>query len=190
MLTLPAATTALVLVDLQEGIIPIPILAPRTGQQVTETCNALAARFRAAGARVVLVNVAWAADGGDALKQAVDRPAHPPGGLPANFSSVVDSVTGPGDIRVTKHQWGAFFGTDLDVQLRRRGITTIVLGGIATNIGVESTARQAHEYGYEVVLAEDACTSVGAELHEFTIKNIFPMIARVRAAAEITLQKV
>ncbi len=137
----------------------------------------------------MLVNVGWAADGGDALKQAVDRPAHPPGGLPANFSTLVESVTGPGDIRVTKHQWGAFFGTDLDVQLRRRGITTIVLGGIATNIGVESTARQAHEYGYEVVVAEDACTSLAAEMHEFAIKNIFPMIARVRPAAEITLQQ-
>ena len=80
---------------------------------------------------------------------------------------------------MTKHQWGAFYGTDLDVQLRRRRIRTVVLGGIATNLGVESTARQAHEAGYEVVVAEDVTTSVSAEMHAFAVSAIFPMLSRV-----------
>src|ERR1700744_740555 len=129
MLTLPAATTALVLVDLQQGIVPIPVLAPRSGTEVAATGIRLAEKFRAAHASVVLVNVAFAPDFADALKQPVDRPmAHPEGGFPANFSQLVDGLYRPGDILVTKRQWGAFYGTDLDVQLRRRGIKTIVLG--------------------------------------------------------------
>jgi nicotinamidase-related amidase len=91
----------------------------------------------------------------------------------------------PGDVVVTKRQWGAFYGTDLEQHLRRRGIRTIVLGGIATNIGVESTARAAHDQGYEVVFAEDAMSSLSAEVHEFPIKNIFPRMGRVRSVEEI-----
>jgi nicotinamidase-related amidase len=190
MLNLAASKTALILVDLQEGIVNLPILAPRSGQDVVAASKALAGKFRAAAAPVVLVNVAWAVDGGDALKQEVDRPIpHPPGGLSANFSKIVESLAEPGDIRVTKHQWGAFYGTDLDVQLRRRGISTVVVGGIATNMGVESTARQAHENGYEIVIAEDACTGLGAEMHGFAFNAIFPMIARVRNVGDIQLRK-
>ena len=164
MLTLPATTTALVLVDLQQGIVPMPTLAPRPGTEVAATCIRLAEKFRAARAPVVLVNVAFASDFGDALKQPVDRPmAHPEGGFPANFSHLIEGIYQPGDILVTKHQWGAFYGTDLDAQLRRRGVRTVVLGGIATNIGVESTARQAHEHAYDVVIAEDATTSLSGE---------------------------
>ena len=183
--TFTAATTALILIDLQNGIVAFP-LGPRTGPEVVAAGKTLAQRFRAAGAPVVLVNVGWAKDFGDALKAPVDvsHPA-PEGGFPANWSVLVDGLAQPGDILVTKHQWGAFYGTDLDVQLRRRGVKTVVIGGIATNMGVESTARQAHEAGYEVVIAEDASTGLAAELHDFAVTKIFPMLSRVVKAEDV-----
>ena len=190
MLTLPAATTALVLIDLQQGITSLPMLAPRTGSEVAANGIKLAERFRAARAPVVLVNVAFAPDFADALKAPVDRPLpRPEGGLPANFSALIEGLAQPSDILVTKHQWGAFHGTDLDVQLRRRGIKTIVLGGIATNMGVESTARQAHEHGYEVVIVEDATAGLTAEMHAFAYQAIFPMLSRVVTIDAIALQR-
>jgi nicotinamidase-related amidase len=93
---------------------------------------------------------------------------------------VIDS-----DIRIIKRQWGAFYGTELELQLRRRGIEHIVLGGIATNIGVESTARNAWELGFGQVFAEDAMSSTSAEHHAFAIENIFPRLGRVRSTAQI-----
>lgn len=90
-----------------------------------------------------------------------------------------------GDILIAKRQWGAFEGTSLDQQLRRKGIDTIILGGIATNMGVESTARAAQDIGYNLVFAEDAMASVTAEWHEFAVKNIFPRMGRVRSIEQI-----
>ena len=134
-------TTALVLIDLQKGITG-RALAPHSGPDIIKKSGELADRFRQAGALVVLVNVAFAADFKDALRQPVDKPNPlPPGGYPPDFSELVEGLKKPGDLCITKHQWGAFYGTELDLQLRRRGLQTIVLAGVATNIGVESTAR-------------------------------------------------
>jgi nicotinamidase-related amidase len=91
----------------------------------------------------------------------------------------------PSDYVITKRQWGAFYGTDLDLQLRRRGIKTIILCGIATSFGVESTARDAYERGYDQIFAEDAMASRSAAEHEHTISHILPRIGRVRSTAEI-----
>jgi len=178
-------TTALVLIDLQNGIVGMP-LAPRSGADVLAVGRALAQRFRTTGAPVVLVHVAWADDFADAPSARVDQPPpRPPGGLPATWSALADGLAQPTDIVITKRQWGAFHGTELDLQLRRRGVRTIVLGGIATNFGVESTARQAWEHGYDVLLVEDACASPLAELHAMAIRHIFPRIARVVKSADI-----
>ena len=180
-------SSALVLIDLQNGIVGMG-LAPRSGPEVVATGQSLADQFRAAGAPVVLVRVAWAADYADAPGGLVDQVGpRPPGGLPAAWTTLVEGLAQPQDIVVTKRQWGAFTGTDLDLQLRRRGIKTIVIGGIATNFGVESTVRHAWELGYNVVVAEDACTTVSAELHDTAIRVIFPRIARVVASSAITL---
>ena len=188
MITLSAATTALILIDLQEGIIGLP-LAPHSGEAVVAKGKELARRFRAAKAPVVLVNVAFSPDFGDALKAPVDQPPHmPAGGLPEGWTELVDGLAEPSDLRVTKHQWGAFYGTDLDLQLRRRGVTSVVIGGVATNMGVESTARAAHEHGYAVVLAEDASTGLSAEMHVFAFEQIFPLLGRVAKADDIVLQ--
>ncbi len=184
-LELDPHTTALVLIDLQNGILGYP-LAPTSAQDLVSRGQHLAERFRACGAPVVLVNVAWSADGGDTLTPPVDAPRHrPAGGYPAGWSDLVDGLAQPGDILVTKRQWGAFYGTELDLQLRRRGIQTIVLGGVATHMGVESTARQAWEHGYALVIAADATSSIGAETHEMSMRHILPQIARVRDSGEI-----
>lgn len=187
MVTLDPQSTALVLIDLQKGIASRP-LAPRTGDEVVERAKSLAKQFRSAGALVVLVNVAFAKNFADAVRVPVDVPVPmPSSGPPDNFSELADGLAMPTDLRVTKRNWGAFYGTELDLQLRRRGIKTIVLGGIATNMGVESTARQAFERNYEVVIVEDITTSRSAEMHAFAVSTIFPLISRVAKTADIAL---
>ena len=181
-------TTALVLIDLQKGIVGRS-LAPHSGPDIVKNGTELARRFRAAGAPVVLVNVAFAPDFKDALRQEVDQPfTPPPGGFPADFSELADGLKGAGDICITKRQWGAFYGTELNLQLRRRGIQTIVLGGVSTNIGVESTARQAWEHGYSLVFAEDATTSMSTEMHAFSVNHILPRLGKMAKTAEIIFE--
>lgn len=183
MLNLDPKTTALVLIDLQKGILELP-LTPYSATEITENALYFSAQCRTAGVTVVLVKVTWQADLQDVLRVAVDKPMHR-NELPANWDTLADHLQQPGDLMVVKRQWGAFYGTDLDLQLRRRGIKTIVLGGIVTNFGVESTARNAWEHGYEVVIAEDLCSSVDEAMHQFAVEQIFPRISRVRTTGEL-----
>ncbi|HEY9102601.1 hydrolase [Chitinimonas sp.] len=180
MLTLDPKTTALVLIDLQQGI--LPYAGTHSADTVLQNANRLSQRFRELGAPVVLVRVGWSADFGDSLKQPVDQaPPLPPGGLPANWlDSPPTLLHAPSDVLIVKRQWNAFFGTELDLQLRRRGIRTIVLGGIVTGIGVEATARAGWELGYEQVLVEDLCSAPKPEHHRFSMENILPRLGRVR----------
>ena len=184
--TLILQDAALVVVDLQAGILRVP-LAPHSASTVLKNGVRLAQAFRGARRPVALTRVAWAADFADALQQPVDRPLPmPPGGLPADWADLAKELeAGPSDIVITKRQWNAFHGTELDLQLRRRGVKTLVLAGIASNMGVESTARAAYELGYRLVLAEDAITSMSAELHAFAAQTIFPMIGQVRSTDQI-----
>jgi nicotinamidase-related amidase len=132
-----------------------------------------------------MVRVGWSADFAEALKQPVDAQAagH---ALPENWWTYPVSLgKRDSDIEVTKRQWGAFYGTDLELQLRRRGIDTIILCGISTNIGVESTARNAWELGFNLVIVEDACSAGSAEQHQGSMTNIFPRIGRVRSTDEV-----
>jgi nicotinamidase-related amidase len=185
---LDPSTTALVLIDLQKGIAPYAG-GPYTSQQVFERGGRLAARFRELKSPVVLVRVGWSADGGDAPRQPVDAAAGGGGPLPADWWDFAEELAvADSDILVTKRQWGAFYGTELDLHLRRRSVTTVVIGGIATNIGVESTARAAHEHGYHVVLVEDATTGRSADMHAFAFEHIFPLLARMAATDDIALQ--
>ncbi|HEU0118770.1 MAG TPA: hydrolase [Alphaproteobacteria bacterium] len=187
MLKLDPKTTALVLIDLQKGILARDT-KPHASSDVLQRAVKLADKFRAAKSPVVLVHVKFAKDMSNALKQPVDKPNTPPaGGYPEDWSQISPELLKEGDIVVTKHQWGAFYNTDMDAQLRRRGIKTIVLGGIATNMGVESTARQAYEHGYEVVIVEDATTGMSQEMHDFAVKNIFPLLSRVVTSGDIDL---
>ena len=185
-LTLDPRSCALVLIDLQKGILGVP-LAPYSAAQIVENGVALGRKLKEAGGTVVLVNVAFASDSADRLKQEVDAPTPAPaGGLPAEWSEFASEVGSlQADVIVTKRQWSAFYGTELDLQLRRREIKTIVLGGVATNFGVESTARDAWQHNYSVVIAEDACSSMGADLHQFAMEKVLRRVARVRSTAEI-----
>jgi nicotinamidase-related amidase len=176
--------TALVLIDLQRGVAARQV-APRSAADVIRTSATLTTEFRQRGGLVVLVHVTFAADGSDAPPRDVDEP-FPQQKPPPGWDQFVDEMTPqPGDVVITKRQWGAFYGTDLDLQLRRRNRNTIVLGGIATNIGVESTARDAWERGYRLIFVEDAMASMSAEDHAFAVTRIFPRLGHVRSSAEV-----
>ncbi|MEU1055790.1 hydrolase [Streptomyces sp. NPDC005876] len=176
--------TALVVIDLQAGIVAAPTVPYPAADVVARTVE-LADAFRARDLPVVLVRVSFAGDGADAVPGRTE--AGGAGGTrPAGWDAVVAELAGhPGDITVTKHNWGAFHGTDLDVQLRRRGVTQIVLTGIATSIGVESTARAAHEHGYHVTLVTDAMSDLDAETHDNSVRRIFPRLGETGGTAEL-----
>jgi nicotinamidase-related amidase len=179
-------TTALVLIDLQKGIVGRP-LAPHSGASVVEKSVALARRLKELGGTVVAVHVAFSNPDADRLKQPVDATMPvPPGGFPAEFSEFAPEIAAlKADVIVTKRQWGAFYGTGLDMQLRRRGVKTIILCGIATNFGVESTARDAWEHNYSLIIPEDACTSMDEGMHRFSIEKILPRLSRIRSTQQI-----
>jgi nicotinamidase-related amidase len=181
-LQLDPKKTALVFIDLQNAIVGMnPV--PHTAAQVVQNSKKLADAFRVHGAPVVYVRV----DLNDFMKLPVDQP-HNLGDkpLPAAASEITPSAGFQhGDILVTKRHWGAFAGTDLEQQLKSRGIDTVVLTGISTNAGVESTARQGTGLGFAFVLVEDACSSENAEHHRFAFENIFPRLTRVRSTDEV-----
>ncbi|MFF2325127.1 MULTISPECIES: isochorismatase family protein [unclassified Streptomyces] len=163
------AKTALVVVDLQKGIVSRPTAHPTAG--VVANAVTLADAFRAKGLPVVLVRVTGGSPG--RIEGGARSAAQPP----ADWADIVPEL-GPheGDIVVTKQNWGAFHGTDLDLQLRRRGVTQVVLTGVATSIGVESTARFAHEHGYHVTVATDAVTDLDADTHRNSVEKVFPRL--------------
>jgi nicotinamidase-related amidase len=176
--------TALVVIDLQKGIVGRPT-APYAPEAVVRNAAALAEAFRKNGMPVFLVRVSFAPDWKDALRPLADV-AWPMQTPPPDWAEVVPEMgPKPGDFVISKRQWGAFYGTELDLELRRRGITAIVLCGISTNIGVESTARFAYEYGYQQIFAEDAMSAMSVEEHAFPIAKTFPRMGLVRKTGDI-----
>lgn len=160
--------TALLLIDLQKGIVSLPTAHPMEG--VVAHAADLARAFRRRGLPVVLVNVAGGAPG--RTEQARNL-----GDLPADWTDLIPELEQqPDDLAVTKRTWGAFVHTDLEERLRERGVTQVVLAGVATSIGVESTARQAYERGFNVTLATDAMTDMNAEAHANSVERIFPRL--------------
>ena len=180
---LAPAATALVLIDLQHLVVS-RVTAPRPALEVVQNCSRLVAAARRLGILVVKVRVAFEPDRADALRQDVDESYSPPR-APGWDELVEEMRPEEGDVVVTKRQWGAFYGTNLDLELRRRGRTTLVLGGIATNFGVESTARDAWERNYQLILVEDAMAALDAEAHRFAVERIFPRLGRVCAVADV-----
>lgn len=169
--------TALIVIDLQNGIVAQPCAHPMDA--VVANAVELLRSFRAARLPVVLVNVAGGAPGRTEQKRTLQD-------LPADWAELLPQLgNGPDDHRVTKRTWGAFTGTDLADHLRRNGVTQVVLAGVATSIGVESTARQAHELGFNVALAVDAMTDMRAEAHENSVARIFPRLGETARSADI-----
>ena len=159
------ATPALVVIDLQKGVVSRPTVHPI--DEVVEHSAALAAAFRRHDLPVVLVNATGRAPG------RTEAGTSGTGGLAAtpDWADIVEDLSPQTtDLRVTKQTWGAFHGTTLDADLRSRGVTQIVLTGVATSAGVESTARAAHEHGYHVVLATDAMTDLDAAAHDNSVR--------------------
>jgi nicotinamidase-related amidase len=170
--------TALIVVDLQNGILAYPLARPIT--EIVARSAELADAFRAHGLPVVLVNAAGVAPGRTELQ----RPAA--GERPANALDIIAELKqSETDHLVTKRTWGAFTGTDLDEYLKGEGVTQVVITGVATSAGVESTARHAHENGYNVALATDAMTDRSTETHEYVVTQVFPRIGETGTTAEI-----
>jgi nicotinamidase-related amidase len=177
------AGSALVVIDLQNGIVALPTV-PHAAADVVGRTARLATAFRAAGRPVVLVHLSHGADGGDVPPGRARSPIELP--TPPGWDDIVDELAGhPEDIVVTKRNWGAFYGTDLDLHLRRRGITQVVVAGIATTVGVESTARAAHEHGYHVTIATDAVTDLDKDMHRHSVELVFPRLGETGTVDEI-----
>jgi nicotinamidase-related amidase len=175
-------TSALVVIDLQNGVAAIET-APHLASEVVERTTRLAEAFRASGRPVVLVRVTGTAD--DAVPGRTEVARAGGGARPEGWDQIVDVLAPLGDVTVTKRNWGAFYGTDLDLQLRRRGVTQVVLTGIATSIGVESTARAAHEHGYHVAVVTDAVADRSAEEHAHSVERIFPRLGETGTTDEV-----
>ncbi|MEK6346845.1 MAG: isochorismatase family protein [Burkholderia sp.] len=169
--------TALVVIDLQKGIVALPIAHP-AADIVAQSVKLIDA-FRAQQLPVVLVNVAGVPPGRN-------EQSHGGGALPPDWADLIPELKQqPSDLLVTKRSWCAFTNTDLDAQLKAAGVTQIVLCGIATSIGVESTARVAHALGYNVTLVSDAMTDLKAEAHAHSFSTIFPRLGESGTTQDI-----
>lgn len=173
--------TALVLIDLQKGIVAFPVVHPI--QDILANSAKLVAAFRKANLPIVIVNVnpgtaAWTKARKD-TKQGAFTP-------PANWLEIADEIiTEPTDIFITKHTWSAFFETTIHEELKTKGVTGVVLGGVSTSIGVEGTARDASVLGYNITFASDAVTDMVATAHDNSITTIFPRIGEVDTTDKI-----
>ncbi len=171
------ADAALVIVDLQRGIVALPTVHPVA--DVVQRARALADAFRRHRLPVVLVNV-------DGVPPGRTEQSRFRGGMPSGFADFVDELNRqPSDHVVTKRTAGAFTRTDLEAYLTSRGVTQVVIVGVATSMGVEATARQAHELGFNVALAVDAMTDTQADAHSNSVSRIFPRLGETDTTAAI-----
>ena len=183
-LVLDPTTTALVVIDLQHGIVGLDTV-PHKAPAIVANAAKIAKAQRQKGGLCVFVRVTNATNGADALKPTTDVVPPPVAPRPSYWAELVPELgVKEQDVVVTKRQWGAFYGTDLELHLRRRGIRTIILLGIATNIGVESTARDAYERGFDQVFVEDGCAALQLEAHKASIQ-LFGRIGRVRSTEQV-----
>jgi nicotinamidase-related amidase len=171
------AKPALLVVDLQKGIVGMPTAHPMT--DVVQNAARLTNAFRTHGLPVVLINVDGAAPGrAEQARRITD--------FPAGWTDLIPELNRrPGDHVVTKRTWGAFTNTDLEAHLMRLGVTQVVIAGVATSAGVESTARHAHELGFNVTLAVDAMTDMNADAHHNSITRIFPRLGETAPTQQI-----
>lgn len=174
--------TALVIIDLQKGIAARDV-APHSARDVIANAARLVSAFRKADLPIIFVRVTMTP--ATMLQPLVDTPMQwgPP--QPGWDELVPELGVQPGDIVVTKKNWGAFYGTDLDLHLRRRGVTRIAICGISTNIGVESTARDAFERSYKLLFVEDAIAAMAVEEHEYACTRIFTRMGIIRSTDQV-----
>ncbi|WP_143306651.1 isochorismatase family cysteine hydrolase [Chitinophaga vietnamensis] len=188
MITTIDSTSALVLIDLQAPILGLPALHPIEG--ILDRAAALVAAFRRKQRPVVFVSVNSA--GAPWVQARTQEPRQP---LPPQMIQMMQDGSfvkiapqldpRPDDIYVTKQAWSAFYKTPLEEILSAKGITQIVLGGVATSMGVEGTARDAHMRAFHVSFATDAITDRSAQAHESSMQVIFPKLGELGTAADI-----
>lgn len=169
--------TALIVVDLQKGLLASSFIS--SIEQVVDRSRALLDAFRERGLPVVLVNV----DGGAPGR--TEQPRRDRTFAPGWTDFIPELDQQPADIVVTKRTWGAFASTDLEHRLKALGVTQVVITGVATGTGVEATARQAYEHGFNVTLALDAMTDLRPEAHDYSISNVFPRLGETGTAEDI-----
>ncbi|MGB8317117.1 MAG: hydrolase [Ignavibacteriaceae bacterium] len=177
-------STSVVVIDLQRGIAAIPT-EPHPADVVIKNSVRIVEAARENEMPVFLVHVTPSPDFKDALKPIADTSSNISKFDPSWSEYVAELNIQPNDFLITKHQWGAFYGTELDLQLRRRKIDTIILCGIATNFGVESTARFAYEFGYNQIFASDAMAARSKEEHDYPLKYIFSRLGLILNTEEI-----
>jgi nicotinamidase-related amidase len=169
--------TALIVVDLQKGIVSSTFIHPIA--DIIERTQALLAAFRELHLPVVLVNVDAGAPGRTEQPRRFAT-------FPEGFADLIPELDHrSSDITVTKRTWGAFASTDLEVQLKAHGVTQVVITGVVTGTGVEATARQAYEAGFNVTLATDAMTDVRPEAHAYSLAHVFPRLGETGTTQEI-----
>jgi nicotinamidase-related amidase len=169
--------TALIVVDLQQGIIGSQFIHPIA--EVINRTRALIEAFRENELPVVLVNVAGRAPGRTEQLPRLQT-------LSDGWTNLIPELDPkPSDILVTKRTWGAFASTDLDARLKQKGVTQVVITGVATGTGVESTARQAYEQGFNVTLAIDAMTDARPEAHAYSVSHVFPRLGETGTTQQI-----
>jgi nicotinamidase-related amidase len=168
---------ALIVIDLQKGLVSLPTVHP-VGDIVKNAC-ALAEAFRRRHLPVVLVNVDGSAPGRtERARRAAD--------FPPGWTDLLPELNRqPQDHLVTKRTWGAFANTGLEAHLKSHGVTQVVISGVSTSAGVESTARHASELGFNVVLAVDAMTDMDADAHDNSVTRIFPKLGETGMTTEI-----
>lgn len=171
------SNSALIVVDLQNGIVSLPLIHPI--QDIIERVCALTDAFREHSLPVVLVNVAGSPPGRtEQMRQTRN--------FQEGWTELIPELNWqPDDITVTKRTWGAFAKTGLETELKARGVTQVVVVGVATGTGVEATARQAYEAGFNVTLAIDAMTDGRAVAHDYSISNVFPRLGETGTTREI-----
>jgi nicotinamidase-related amidase len=168
---------ALIVIDLQKGVMGIPTVHPMS--EVVGRTAQLARAFREEGLPVVLVNVTGMAPG----RTDTERPKF---SFPADWTELVPELEQhPSDHLVSKQRWGAFLGTNLDEYLRGRGVTQVVVTGVATSAGVESTARSAYDLGYNVAFVVDAMTDRDHAAHGYCIEKLFPRLGETATTADV-----
>ena len=177
-LTMLDPNTALIVIDLQKGLVTGHFIHPIGG--IIDRTRALITAFHEKKLPLVLVNVAGRAPGRTEQGPRSNAP------LSEGWIDLLPQLDRqPSDIVVTKRSWGAFATTDLERQLKERGVTQVVVTGVVTSGGVEATARQAYEQGFNVTLALDAMTDIREEAHEYSSKDVFPRLGETGSAEEI-----
>ncbi|HEX3892983.1 MAG TPA: isochorismatase family protein [Terracidiphilus sp.] len=170
--------TALIVVDLQKGMVNGDFIHPIA--EVIDRTRTLIDVFRAKGLPVVLVNVAGRAPG------RTEQGPRSSQTFAEGWTDLLPQLDQqPGDIAVTKRSWGAFATTELEAQLKARGVTQVVVTGVVTSVGVEATARQAYEQGFHVTLALDAMTDIREDAHQYSIRSVFPRVGETGSTDEI-----